>query len=114
MKSIKILDILILALIIFAAAFSMKKSVSPEVAVVMVDADGESYEFKLSENKIHNVQGPLGTTSIEVKDGKVRIIDSPCPGKTCINQGWTSPIVCLPNKVVVRVIDYGEFDGYAE
>ena len=40
---------------------------------------------------------------IEIKDGRVRITDSPCPNKTCISQGWHNPLVCLPNKVMISV-----------
>lgn len=114
MKTVRPLDFFILALIILAAAFSFHYFSTQNGERIVIDADGQSYEFSLTENTTHQVQGPLGITTIEVLNGKVRIVDSPCPGKNCINQGWSSPIVCLPNKVIVRVEAHGEFDAIAE
>jgi len=52
--------------------------------------------------------GLLGTTRIEIKGKKVRVISSPCPEKICVKMGWKSKngetIVCVPNKVVVKII----------
>ena len=54
----------------------------------------------------------------------MRIIDSPCPNKTCVAQGWHNPLVCLPNKVMITiesdggagavVEQGGEFDAISE
>lgn len=52
--------------------------------------------------------GALGTTTIEIKQKKVRIINSPCHQKTCVKMGWKNKngetIVCVPNKVVVKIV----------
>lgn len=114
MKHIRPLDFVILILILLAGVFSLKRTTKVKGDVIYVHAGGNLYEFDLSENGIHEVEGLIGITTIEVQDGKVRIIDSPCPGKTCINQGWDSSIVCLPNRVIVTVEKYGEFDAIAE
>ena len=46
---------------------------------------------------------------LEVEQGRIRMLYANCPDGTCIRQGWNSggitPIVCLPNRVVVT------FDG---
>ena len=42
---------------------------------------------------------------LEVEQGRIRMSNANCPDGTCIRQGWKSggitPIVCLPNRVVV-------------
>lgn len=47
--------------------------------------------------------------TVEVKDGMVRISDSDCPDKICEKTGFISSpfqtIVCLPNRISVRIID---------
>lgn len=108
------LDFLVLAIVLVSAIVLMLNTSVSKGEVVVIDADGKRYEYSLKKNNVYSVEGPLGFTEVEVNDGKVRIIDSPCPGKTCVEQGWTSPIVCLPNKIVVTVLDYGEFDAVAE
>lgn len=47
--------------------------------------------------------------TVEVKDGRVRISDSGCPDKICEKTGFISSpfqtIVCLPNRISVRIIE---------
>ena len=53
---------------------------------------------------IRYVVGQLGVTRIEIRDGKVRILRSPCKLKVCIESGYIhySDLisVCLLNRVV--------------
>ena len=44
---------------------------------------------------------------ITVRDGKVAVTESSCPGGDCKNCGWlgtAGSIVCLPNRVEVRLV----------
>lgn len=47
------------------------------------------------------------TNKLVVKEGKVGIVESDCPGMDCVHSGWISgkgrSIVCLPNRVEVRI-----------
>lgn len=114
MKRFRPLDFVILVLILTAAFFSIKTVATKKGNYVFVQADEKSYQFALSKDRIYKVQGPLGFTTFQIQNQKVRILDSPCPGKNCINQGWHSPLVCLPNKVIITIEDYGEFDAVSE
>jgi len=53
------------------------------------------------------VQGVRGESVIEVRGAYVSIVASACPDKLCIKMGRKSRpgdvIVCLPNRVVVRI-----------
>lgn len=44
---------------------------------------------------------------IVVRDGKVAVLESTCPGADCVHSGWISQtgrsIVCLPNRAEVRI-----------
>ncbi len=57
-------------------------------------------------NKI-DIEGERGRVIIEVKEGRVRVIESTCFQKICVNTGWINKpdqnIVCLPNKVLVTI-----------
>lgn len=48
---------------------------------------------------------------IEISEGMVAIIESDCPGADCVHSGSISKvgrsIVCLPNKVEVRIVGEG-------
>lgn len=53
------------------------------------------------------VKGLLGPATIEWNQaGDFRIASSTCPGKICVNYGWTSEgsIVCVPNGIVVKTL----------
>lgn len=78
----------------------------PQSGSVLVEVNGKPvYILPLDKNRILSVEGPDGNTTIEIKDRKVRITDSPCSNKLCIKQGWihSGSIICLPNRVVVTV-----------
>lgn len=97
------IDILIIFLIAAAGIFLTVRGLGQKGSRVVVNAAGVKYEYSASQNGIYTVDGELGPTTFEIKDGRVRITDSPCPNKTCISQGWHNPLVCLPNKVMITV-----------
>ncbi len=75
---------------------------------VVIEVDQKRVaRYSLSKDRITHVEGPLGTTEIEIRDGKARILRSPCKLKVCIKSGYIQYAdrisVCLPNRVVVRV-----------
>lgn len=53
------------------------------------------------------IAGPIGDNVLEVRDGKIRFVESPCSGKQCIHSGWLSEAgdfaACLPNRVSLVV-----------
>jgi len=53
------------------------------------------------------IKGEKGKAIIEIKDGRVRVVESSCLQKTCVNTGWINKpgqnIICLPNKVLITI-----------
>lgn len=45
--------------------------------------------------------------SVEIRNGKAKMLFSDCPDKRCMKQGFAQnlPIICLPNKVVIEFVD---------
>ena len=74
--------------------------------VIEVDAKRVS-RFPLRMDHVAHVQGPLGTTEVEIKNSRTKIVRSPCKLKVCIKSGYIQYAdrlsACLPNKVVVRI-----------
>ena len=59
-----------------------------------------------------------GYNIVVIADGKVRVSEASCPDQVCVRTGPTdqtaSPIACLPNRLVIQVIDNGtssQLDG---
>lgn len=62
----------------------------------------------LSGQRRIEVDGALGTSVLEVEEGRIRFLDSPCQGKVCVHNGWVTRggevVACLPNRVSVAVL----------
>lgn len=114
MKKLRPLDYLFAIIILGLGIFLTVKNLSQKGSIVKVNADGRHYEYSAKQDGVYKVGGPLGITTFEIKDGHVRIIDSPCPNKTCVNQGWHSPLVCLPNNVIITLETEGDLDAVSE
>jgi hypothetical protein len=67
----------------------------------------QQWIYPLDAETTVRVPGPLGETLVEIADGAVRIISSPCPEKICIKTGRISKpgqwIACLPNRVFISI-----------
>lgn len=82
---------------------------SPPGAWAEVRVDGRvTARLDLSKNGQHTIVGPLGPSRLEILDGQIRFITSPCTGKQCLRMGWASHggefLACLPNRVSVTLI----------
>lgn len=115
----KVLAMILLAALIFiggiiGSAFIMKKTDNQLVTVIQ---DGkEIYRFNLAETEDQEitVTSPDGDSFnvIAIKNGEISISDAGCPDKTCVKTGTLSsehlPIVCLPNKLIIRFCEEGK------
>lgn len=76
--------------------------------MVYITIDGnEVITADIDVNRRLSIKGAIGITEIEIKDGRVRVIDSPCSNKTCVKTGWIDKpyqtIICIPNHVVIEI-----------
>ena len=64
------------------------------------------YTLDLRQDRTLTVTGPAGENIITVADGEVFISRADCPDQICVAHGYlregTGPIVCLPNRLVIR------------
>ena len=75
---------------------------------VVIEVDQKRVaHYSLYKDQITDVEGPLGITEVEIRDGKARILRSPCKLIVCIKSGYIQYAdrisVCLPNRIVVRI-----------
>ena len=81
-----------------------------EVARYSMAINGIYDIYDIYDNNGNNAK----INTIEIKDGRVRMLEASCPNHLCIRQGWIrfegQSIVCLPNKVTVIV--RGTDDGF--
>lgn len=85
---------------------------------VSVKINGEVVQsVELTEDRKIELNG--GTNVIEIKDGKVSMIEADCPDQLCVHQKAISKnnesIICLPNRVILQIEsrDEAEIDAVA-
>ncbi len=64
-------------------------------------------ELSLLRNRTLAIDGPLGTTIVEVQNQRARIARDPSPKQYCVRQGWLQHAgeiaLCLPNQVSIEI-----------
>lgn len=78
----------------------------PGATAVITTPSGE-YHYSLDKNLDIHVPGLNGDYHLEIRDKKIRAVESCCPYKICVSKGWTylsgDSIICVPEKVTVRI-----------
>ena len=108
-----IADLILIAavLVIALSVFLITEQRREDGVYVEVVIDGGRVEkFALSEDGSYSLNG--GTNTLVIEDFGAYVTDSDCPDKTCERTGRISRvgerIICLPNKLEVRVVGAGD------
>ena len=68
-------------------------------------------DIPLEKDETYSVDTGYYTVHIEVKDGRARFIESPCPDHICEGFGWLSAedqtATCLPARAVLTIVPVG-------
>lgn len=106
----KLADIIIIATICVIAViflFSGSKSQSEPVAVITVNGeDVERIDLNSADDTVFTLE-TSPTVTLEIKESKIRFVNSQCPDGTCEKSGFLSEAgdtaACVPAKTVVTV-----------
>ncbi len=84
-----------------------------ETKKVIIESEGEIFaEYPMTENITVDVKGH---NTVEITPDYVRVIHADCPDKIDVRQGKISlpgsVIVCMPNKMTVRITGETEIDA---
>ncbi len=101
--------VIALAGVALIAALSMNIYSGGAARVVRVtQGSHDPVDYPAREHRKFSVSGPLGETVIEIRDGRARVLQSPCLRKLCIRAGWLEDAgdvtVCVPNRVSVALL----------
>ena len=103
-----------------SAAFLLLRPIS-EGHVARISLDGQVVE-EIDLSRVEapytlTIDGPGGfSNTITVEKGRICVSKAGCPDQICVHQGYisdgTTPIVCLPNKLIIEIIGGGSgFDA---
>lgn len=75
---------------------------------IIVIKIGKNYEKEINStlDSLYTINTDYAYLKLEVKKGKVRIIESGCANKHCIRMGWlesvnSGSIICIPQKTII-------------
>ncbi|HKJ04205.1 MAG TPA: NusG domain II-containing protein [Geopsychrobacteraceae bacterium] len=99
---------LVLVLVLLVGASFLLPFSRRSGAEVIVDVqDRTVFTAPLDQARRFDIEGPLGMTQVEIDNGAVRMLSSPCPQKICIGLGKARRtgdlLACVPNRIVVRI-----------
>jgi hypothetical protein len=76
--------------------------------VTVISPEG-SKTVGLGDDQTFTVEGRDGAVTIEIHDGAAAIVESPCPRKLCVRQGYINrvgqSVICLPEGVKIVISD---------
>ena len=80
-----------------------------------IRSDGQLVRLvNLGVDQAFTVPCPGGFNTVTVEDGKIAVTEASCPDRYCMERGFCdggTPIVCLPNRLVIEFVDEQEIDG---
>ena len=104
-------DIILIAAVLAISLISLAaiKMTQKDGKEVIVTVDGkEVYKTSIKKDQIYQIPEENGTNVMQIKDGKVTMIEATCPDHYCMKQKAVDEhggsIICLPNKVVIEGI----------
>ena len=106
--------VLVILLAVAAGIVFFPRQQDSQYAAVQIYEDGVlTGEYPLSQDRVLELGGEYHNT-VTIQDGKVAITDSDCPGQDCVHSGWISgpgrSLVCLPNRVEIRITGSSDVD----
>ena len=100
------LILIVMILLIVGIILIFNKKEIPNQAKVYYEND-LILTIDLSQNKEYDVQGYNGNVHIVVLDNKIKVEEENSPKHLCSKQGFISSsnetIVCLPNKILIKI-----------
>ena len=109
----RIWDVILIVILLALVGLAIYFAVAPDRgATAEIYVDGELYEtLPLSRDAVL----PLDHLKIIISEGTVRVEEADCHDKICEKRGRISrsgdSIVCLPNRVVVRISGKAEVEA---
>jgi hypothetical protein len=75
--------------------------------VLVTCGDELCFTAPLDQPRTLTVDGPLGQTKLVIDEKGARILESPCPRKTCVSMGSAKHtgdlLACVPNRILVHI-----------
>lgn len=114
-SDLKLISIIFIVIIIcFGLLFVFKDNNSKNALVYYEDNLILTIDLSLKGEHTYKVDGYNGEIIIKTLDNKIKVEEENSPLHLCSKQGWVENsyevIVCLPNKIIIKIEDKEEID----
>ncbi|OQW94151.1 MAG: hypothetical protein BWK79_07400 [Beggiatoa sp. IS2] len=96
-----------ITLVVWLYTHYWTSSTSPADYALIRVAQQPPQRVNLQGHQYLHIQGHLGESTLEIDNGRIRFLNSPCQNKLCIHSGWLQKAgdfsVCLPNQVSIQL-----------
>ena len=104
----KINDLILIALLLMLSLMPLIFHIESNKKIADIKLNGNIIrQIELSEDKTFVIDSDNGSNVVDVKDGKIAIIEADCPDKVCVKTGAISNmgeiIACVPHKLVILI-----------
>lgn len=111
-NDIKLIIILLLLILLIFIIINISKKEGNTATVYYENK--EILKINLNIDKEYTVKGYLGDVVLEVKDKKIRVKEETSDKHLCSKEGYiytsNKALICMPNKIVVKITKDNEVD----
>lgn len=103
-------------LLVIIASFSINYFVNSKNGEnIEIYVDNKLYKtYSVNDSDEIKIESKEGYNIVKIHDEGVEIVEASCPDKVCIHSGFitktSESIVCLPNKVHIKIITHDNHD----
>jgi hypothetical protein len=110
-----VISLALVIIVSFALLFLVKNNNTPKKALVYYENELVlEIDLSLKGEHEYHVSGYNGDILIKTNDNKIKVEEENSPNHICSKQGYIDSsyevLVCLPNKVVIKIEDNKEID----
>ena len=102
--------ILIVAVLLAALGLEMGQRIdAPPGGMAVIEVEGVRLAtLSLDQPRKMRVEGPMGSSEVEIGVRGARIVRAPCLHGMCVRRGWVhregEVVVCVPNRLVLAIV----------
>ena len=104
-----------LVVAVFAISAGLRGAGGSRLIALVHDGDGEQYVLPLDKDAELEAATSLGTNTVVVENGSVRMAEADCPHGDCLRQTPISrpgeQIICLPHELWIEIVGDGAEAG---
>jgi hypothetical protein len=109
-----VIGVPLFAALVAWAGMEAYASAHPGRLAIITISEGQTFEFSLNHDTREVITTPLGTNTVVIEGGTIRMESADCPGQDCVEHDAIDhvgqSIICLPHRLVVAISEQAPSD----